>query len=432
MAPTTSPTPSASRAADTQPSAITSLSDVRDVRNVPDAPDGTVLDANAPEFGIASNSGANDNVTDNAASAEPGETTESTKSNVSSQPFDVKDEAEAQQNAPLVLGPDHEKIPKTHSTTDDSDEAPEPPAGTVIIAIGGSGTAATLSGQVQQAVTSSLRAIVGGKNALQAVVDGTSVLENNASFNAGTGSAVRQDGVSIRMDAMVMDSRGEFGAVGSIGLVRNPVRVAYDVLVNQLGLVASTDALVFARNQGHLPYDPTTSAAMRRWQEAMLRSTSNRANAEMNADTEGGAEARHVGAAPAMVFNVGIVMRTSSNEFAAACSDGGQTGQAVGSIGACSIVGASVFVGSHCAVVVSGPRDWLIKKALAQWIYERIERGNSPKQAVSLGLAQVPDEFDVAAAAIDTKAHFMAGRGTVAWGSYPTITPGKKQRAGAP
>lgn len=422
-----SPTPLASPSADTGPIAHTALSLARDL------PDGAALDSNVPESGTVEKPATND--TDAAASAESGESTGTMKSTAVAHPANEKGDNTPQHNAPPAPEPDNEGIPKTPSFMADFDDAPEPPPRTVVIAIGGSGVSATLSGQVQHAVTSSLRTIVEGKSALQAVVDGTSVLENNASFNAGTGSALRHDGVSIRMDALVMDSRGRFGAVGSIGLVRNPVRVAYDVLENQLGLVASTDALVFARHKGHLPYDPTTSAASRRWQEAMSRSTSsstsNRASAEVGVEADGEDVHRHTDAAPVQVFNAGMVIRTSNDEFAAACSDGGQTGQAVGTIGACSIVGASVFVGIHGAVVVSGPDDWLIKKALAQWIYERIERGDSPKQAVSLGLAQVPEEHDVAAAAIDTKAHFMAGRGAVAWGSYPTITPDKKQRTGA-
>ena len=47
------------------------------------------------------------------------------------------------------------------------------------------------------------------------------MLENDPRFNAGTGSAVREGGKTVQMDASCMESTGQFGAVAAISRVKN-------------------------------------------------------------------------------------------------------------------------------------------------------------------------------------------------------------------
>src|SRR5690349_18840909 len=78
-----------------------------------------------------------------------------------------------------------------------------------------------------QCVSSSL---AGGGRALDAVCEAVAMLEDDPSFNAGTGSVLNRDG-EVEMDASVMNGADlGFGAVAAIARVRNPVRVARCVM----------------------------------------------------------------------------------------------------------------------------------------------------------------------------------------------------------
>ena len=57
-----------------------------------------------------------------------------------------------------------------------------------------------------------LEVIAVGKDALEAAVAATQVLEDDDRFNAGTGSNLRFDGHSLQMDASCMTSVGDFAA----------------------------------------------------------------------------------------------------------------------------------------------------------------------------------------------------------------------------
>src|SRR5262245_37781304 len=69
-----------------------------------------------------------------------------------------------------------------------------------------------------------------GASALDAVTAAVALLEDDRTFNAGTGSVINRDG-EAEMDAAVMTGHDlAFGAVAAIRRVRNPVLVARQVM----------------------------------------------------------------------------------------------------------------------------------------------------------------------------------------------------------
>src|SRR6266581_3731062 len=102
----------------------------------------------------------------------------------------------------------------------------------------------------------------------EAVFEAIVVLEDDPRLNAGTGSRMRIDG-RIQMDAALMNWDREAGSVAAIEEVKNPIRVAHDVLKTPHILLVGPDAIAFARSKGHARYDPSTPESRRHLEESL-------------------------------------------------------------------------------------------------------------------------------------------------------------------
>ena len=79
---------------------------------------------------------------------------------------------------------------------------------------------------IKQAALAGIEILKAEGNALDAVEAAIRVLEDDDSFNAGTGSVLTLDG-RIEMDAAIMDGRTlRAGAVGSVTNIRHPISLA--------------------------------------------------------------------------------------------------------------------------------------------------------------------------------------------------------------
>lgn len=78
----------------------------------------------------------------------------------------------------------------------------------------------------REACRMAIQSLKTGSNVLDAVVDAAVVLENSPLTNAGFGSNLTVDG-TVECDASVMDGTSlQFGAVGAVSGVKNPVLLA--------------------------------------------------------------------------------------------------------------------------------------------------------------------------------------------------------------
>ncbi|WP_165403549.1 MULTISPECIES: isoaspartyl peptidase/L-asparaginase [unclassified Duganella] len=60
------------------------------------------------------------------------------------------------------------------------------------------------------------------------VADAIGLIPQKGRFNAGTGVALGLDGVTVEMDAAIMDTRGRLSAVAALRAVKNPILVMAD------------------------------------------------------------------------------------------------------------------------------------------------------------------------------------------------------------
>jgi len=227
-----------------------------------------------------------------------------------------------------------------------------------------------------------------GGRALDAAVEAVASLEDDPRTNAGTGARMRVDG-RIQMDAAVMDWDLEAGAVAAIEFVKNPVRVARDVLSTPHILLVGEDAVRFARARGHAPFDPATPESKKRLEESLARIRDGRlpryARKWKDVDLHG---------------TVGAVARDRRGRFAAATSTGGTAFMLPGRVGDTPILGAGLYAGPHGAVATTGIGEEILKRVLAKFVYDLLAGGSPVQKAVDRGVALFPRDISVGIIAV--------------------------------
>lgn len=352
----------------------------------------------------------------------------------------------------------------------DAEPPPDVPEGAAVVAFGGIGSEPAQSAEVLTAVRAAVAVLAEMPDPMLASIRGAALLEDDPRLNAGTGSSVRVDGMSVQMDAAVMDSRGRFAAVGAIERVRNPVLIAHALLDTPHTLLVGDGATAFARSLDFGDHEPLTDAALERRALAMLLAAgvdagSADASVEDAAlpledaappsqdaaavdaaaavsdagpgppDAAADADAVDVvdAAAPALdggADTIAVLVRGADGALAGAVSSGGPELALRGRVGDVVVPGAALFVGPKGAVAVSGRGDKLYGLGLAQRVYDHMVLTRSPKLAVVWGLAQAPAGQEVGIAALDRRASYVGSTVPMAWAE--ATTKGERTAEAAP
>ncbi len=312
--------------------------------------------------------------------------------------------------------------------------SPSPEGGPVraaAIAHAGVGTPAHRSDGPRAAVDVALAALARGASPLEAAVAGVVVLENDPRFNAGTGSRVRLDGVTVQMDASVMTSAGDFGAVAIIERVRNPVLVAREVLDSPHSVIAGEGATQFARAMGLPDYDPATEhrrAQTRRiverlrnrdprlersWRGYDWRS---RWNFETPLSQLGLPTQDDQALAPDVSADtVGVAVRGEDGTFAVALSTGGTSTTLRGRVGDVPLIGAGLFASPNGAVASTGKGERIADAATARTLVTRLDLGHSIDDAAADAIATVAPRGSIGVIVISRNAMTAKADRSMAW-----------------
>jgi len=282
----------------------------------------------------------------------------------------------------------------------------------IVVCHGGSASNPTNSDGPGRACLAGLELIAEQHGALEAAVAATQVLEDDARFNAGTGSNLRFDGVTVQMDASCMTSTGDFAAVAAIERVRNPVAVAKRLLGTPHVLLVADGATAFARRCGFGDYDPTTPAAQERlrqvlavagplgeWSRAALEQAWNyeRPLREvLGGDTVG-------------------CVAWDGQTFAGALSSGGTTTVLRGRVGDVPLPGCGLYAGPHGAIATTGDGEHIVRSLLAYRAYAELEKGRTPGQVVDWALLQIEPEADVGLIVVNETGFAGGARHGMAW-----------------
>ena len=201
---------------------------------------------------------------------------------------------------------------------------------------------------------------------LDQVVEAVRLMEDDPSFNAGTGSVKRIDG-SIQMDAAVMTER-RIGSVMAIERVRNPILVSRKVMEETPHIILSGDgATKFARALGFPDYDPTTERTQEIWRKTQDFFRGKKV--DLPPRYEEYRKFQHL-----FGLNLDTVGAVASvnGSFAAAVSTGGSSPMLRGRIGDSPVPGCGIYSGKKGAVVATGIGEEIIRNMLCYRIYEEI------------------------------------------------------------
>jgi len=192
-----------------------------------------------------------------------------------------------------------------------------------------------------------------GAAAIDVVTEVVRVLEDDPLFNAGRGAVFTHEG-RHEMDASVMCGRRlDAGAVAGVRNVRNPIRLAREVMEHSDYLfLAGAGAEDFARDRG-IVFEPNDyffdAHRHRQW---MAMRGSDHAALDHSDDRKHG--------------TVGAVAIDRMSDLAAATSTGGMTNKRFGRVGDSPIIGAGTYANNRtCAVSCTGHGEYFVRGVVA-------------------------------------------------------------------
>jgi beta-aspartyl-peptidase (threonine type) len=218
-----------------------------------------------------------------------------------------------------------------------------------------------------------------GGTALDAVEAAVRALEDDPTFNAGTGATLTAAG-DVELDASIMDGATlRCGAVAVVTDVKNPVTLARAVMERSHHvLLAGPGASAFAREVGIPAHDNAllvTDRQRERWEAARA------------------AAARGMGPgglhpAGKKFGTVGAAARDARGHLAAATSTGGTQLKLPGRVGDTPIIGCGTYADDALAAVsCTGHGERIIQLTLARHAADLVGRGAAPMEAAREAVA---------------------------------------------
>ncbi len=235
-----------------------------------------------------------------------------------------------------------------------------------------------------------------GASAVDAVVRGCQLLEDDPRFNAGTGSVVQSDG-QIRMSASLMDGFVQrFSGAINVSRVQNPIELAKFLQTSDDRVLSDYGSAELLRELQLPIYDPMTDLRLHEWMEER-KGNFNKAMAGVVAE-------------PAGVGTIGVVALDAQGRLAAGTSTGGKGFERIGRVSD-SAMPAGNYATANAAVSCTGIGEHIMDECLAAKIVIRVTDGLSLKAALERSFAEAEArQRDFGAIGIDASGAIGCGK----------------------
>lgn len=228
--------------------------------------------------------------------------------------------------------------------------------------------------------------LLAGASAQAAVVRGCHLLEDDPSFNAGTGSVLQSDG-QIRMSASLMDGTTQrFSGAINVSRLQHPIELA-QALQNSADRVLSDYGAAELLRELQVPiYDPVTEIRLREWlleRQGNFRKEAAGVVAEVEAAREP-LKTRETApkglGSQARTGTIGVVALDNQGHLAAGTSTGGKGFERIGRVSD-SAMPAGNYATTKAAISCTGIGEDIIDECLAARIVVRVTDGLSLQAA---------------------------------------------------
>ena len=212
-----------------------------------------------------------------------------------------------------------------------------------------------------------------GTDSLNAAVQGAAIEEaNTLNTTVGKGGAPDREG-TVSLDACVMDSKGNCGAVLAVENIMHVAALAKDVMeLTSHVILAGEGARKFAIEQGYQPENLLTKESKEAWKKWLGESNYQpKINIE-NHDT------------------IGMLCFDQKAEISGVCTTSGLTYKMKGRVGDSPIIGSGLYVDNNVgAAVATGLGEEVIKTVGSFLIVELMKQGNTPQEACEEAISRI-------------------------------------------
>jgi L-asparaginase len=258
---------------------------------------------------------------------------------------------------------------------------------------------------LHQVVTEVYELLFQGGSAVNAVVRGCQLLEDQPIFNAGTGSVLQSDG-QIRMSAALMNGANQrFSGVINVSRVKHPIELAEFLQRSDDRVLADYGAKELLRELNVPIYDPLIEIRLQEWMQER--------NENFTKSMAG------VVAEDALIHEprkgtIGVVALDSQGNVAAGTSTGGKGLERIGRVSD-SAMPAGNYADASAGVSCTGIGEDIIEECLAAKIVIRVTDGLTLPAAMNKSMTESRSRNrDLGAIAI-------AADGTICWGKTSEV-----------
>lgn len=245
---------------------------------------------------------------------------------------------------------------------------------------------------VRAALTRGYAVLEKGGSALDAVETAITALEDDPTFDAGTGSFLTRDG-RVQMDALLMDgARMLAGGVACVERIKNPIQAARLVLEkSQHVYFVGEGAEAFAAEHG-MNLVENSELVLERERERQREAETKAAAGLPDLTFAGGQTLGKESALKPADFDshdtVGAVALDAEGRIAAGTSTGGTLNKAPGRVGDSSLIGCGCYADQLAAAVsLTGWGEPMMKLVLGKWATDRVQAGQAPDMVAPQAIA---------------------------------------------